>query len=417
MKDRRAPVLADVSNALQVYLLLFSTVIIIAESCTDLQRMLPRLLATAAVFVAFALVARLTDSKVIIILSAVLLPIGCTALGGSFAECALLAVMGLAALACCLVIRRRTRRDGVEYKGMFFLVMLFPVLILISDTLGQQTAGDWQYGCSLLYLPLCIVSWHLSRSEYSLQVFDGRTAQPISLIRRRTYGTLLTVLTLVLLGSLLLPGRGGENVLYTIFRVTILGFLLLVVKATDWIPGCFTEPPAVISELAPVDEQSDVSAALPGVPDKEPNTTLLYIVYGVVGVVLLVLLVRLAVRFIKVAARMTRSLLGARGEQVTDAKMTEYDTVEHIDRSELDNRREPLRARTASERVRRIYKKRVERILEGTEGEITSCTPDEIAALCEEKGEDIRELTALYKKARYTDRCTAQDVRAARRLV
>jgi len=42
-------------------------------------------------------------------------------------------------------------------------------------------------------------------------------------------------------------------------------------------------------------------------------------------------------------------------------------------------------------------------------------TTAEIESLCRKKGEDVSKLTALYRKARYSKNCTAEDVKEARR--
>lgn len=404
MKDNRSPVIADVLYSLQWFLVALAVCVTFSERISsDPFSLCSRLITTSAAYAVVALTVRLTDIipiRIVIPLAAVA---GCTLMGQTTAERIVFCGMGIVACVCGFVIHLRTRREEMQYSDMFVFTALLALFSVVSWRTGDTFVNRWVNVISAVFLPLCVAVWYIGRLSKSLSLFSRRTDQPVGRIRSRMRGTIFTVFMLVLLVSLLLPQSNGSSIFTVIFKAATAIIVWLVWSLLSRLPTCSTSmsvPSGGYSDSAP--PAADYGAGW--------EIYILYLGAAVLFIVFVVWSVKCVVRFIR---NIISEFLSPH-DRLSKTRTSGYDTVEKLER-ERRERPKPFSPQSNAQKVRRIYKKRIASILGDSVGNIAALTPDEIAEKCREKNEDISALTALYKKARYTKSCSAQDVESARR--
>lgn len=400
MKDNRAPLIADICFSLQWYLLVLSVCVVIAYSIvSDPMQTCVRLIPAAAVYAAVAMTVRLVRQRVLRMLIPAALCVGCVMLGSGVAEYILLAVLAGMAAVCGAVLHFKVDRDSGHYSGMLYFCPVLAVLSMIIWRAGMSQALTWINVISLLYLPLCAVSWMSVRSARALAVFDGRADQPLKKINKSMNRLMLAVVAVILLVSLVLPQYSEDSLLSGLAAVcfALLGGAAYLLASL--LPSCTYQEegePTVYENMT--------------APEAADNSVTRIIVM----VLLTALILWLAVRLFGVLRRIIAGYLRRSG-RLEETEEVLVDTVEKIQPA-ANASEEKTSGRSNAAKIRRIYRRRIKAILGDDRALRDSLTTAEIASLCRKKGQDVTELTALYRKARYAQNCTAEDVRAAKRL-
>ncbi len=407
MKSNRTPVMADVVYSLQWFLAVLAVCAIISDMSTgDAFSFCTRALPCAAAFVLSALIVRLSRSAILRAAIPALAAAGCIFLGRTAGECIALALVGFAAIVCGFFIHFNMKKGVTQYGGMFVIAVILALLPVAAEYAGWDTAQPWLSVISAVYLPLCVAIWYLGRLTGALAVFSRRADQPIELINKRMYSTVITTVVLVLLAAMLIPQAGGGSLLSVVLNAMLRVAVWIVVFIAKLLPVFYPsdpEFPEEIEESVPVFDNTG-GGSLIGI----------YIMYFAAAALFIFIFGWLIASAAKLIKKIVSDYL-TQGELGAELAISETDTVEKIDRT-LNSGSDRREGRTNAGKIRRIYKKKISAILDVKDSTLSSLTPDEIAALCAEKGENIAALTLLYKKARYTNSCTADDLKAARRL-
>lgn len=203
--------------------------------------------------------------------------------------------------------------------------------------------------------------------------------------------------------------------------ISLLRFLFsLLPKGTEMEEETVTILPQESSPFMPFE----------GLEATEPSVfmRIMEILFSALAVALIAALLLIAiVRLV----RWIRDVFSGRKESVGDADEILEDRIEKLERQEDKDREKKhatiweraQRAVSPQERIRRIYKKAIEKKLSSLEekerGELTSAkTPREwCIRLFPEQEQKALEFAGLYEKARYSSRlCGAEDVKRARKL-
>lgn len=406
VKDNRARITVDILYSLQWFLLALTLCVTLSYRISDEPfAFCARVIPTAAVFAAVAFSVRITDFIPIRIIVPLAGIVCCILLGQTTAEKIALGLVGVSATVCGVVITLRAGRDKVHCNDMFIFTAVLALFAVVARRSHNYQIASWIDVISAIYLPLCVAAWYINRLANALFVFNRRTDQPTDLIHRRMHSTILSVSLLVLLTALLLPQSDGSSLLTVIFKAGVAIITRLIMYILDRLPTCVTS----------------LSVPSPGYGDSPPlagygydSSWEMYLLYIAAAVLLITLVVWAIVHIVRFVRNIISSFLSSRSG-TRHIRTSGYDTVERLDPPEKV-RSSPLFARSNAEKIRAIYKKRISAILGGSLSGLHSLSPNEIAELCREKGENIDELTKLYKKARYTTICTDDDVKAARRL-
>lgn len=405
VKDNRAPVIVDIFYSMQWFLLSLAVCVTISYAAMEHPfEFCIGLLPAAAAFAAVALAVRLTDIIAIRATVPLLAIVGCILLGNNTYERILCGAVGAAAAVCGLVIHFRARKDSPQYNDMLFLSLPLALLTVFTWRNGQHSASQWLSMIAVVYLPLCIAVWFINRLSNSLSVFSNQVGQPIRHIRKRMSGILLTAVMIVLLISLLLPQSNGSSLLTIVLKTGLAVIIWLFTFIVSHLPNCSISPgspPNLIGD-------SYYSAQY-----SEGSMWEIYLLYFAAAVMFISLVVWAVKSLIRIIRHIIEGFLRQNDAQ-TRTRISGYDTIEKLEPPQK-KAMDIFAGRSNAQKVRHIYKKRIGALL-GSRTDLGSLTPSEIAALCSEKGEDVTQLTELYKKARYTKSCTAEDVNFARRL-
>jgi len=281
-------------------------------------------------------------------------------------------------------------------------------LFLFMDILAKhgeyQTAMRWISMISALYLPLSIVVWFLAGLHNTTDFFAERSKQSLGIINRRMSRVIVSVAMVVMLVALLLPQADGNSLFSGLCNILLEVLVWVVVFITKLIPIFYTD--------IPDDPHSDGKPTY--TPDDSNGSEWGSVIYVLAAAFFAVIALWFIISIINAIRRGLQNYMQSDGTVKSD-EVADTDTVEKLERPKSEVYDRQYR-RSSAAKVRRIYQKRVISILGNSQSELDSLAPDEITAACMEKGEDISQLTMLYKKARYTESCTAEDLKLARRL-
>ena len=406
MKSNRTPVIADVLFSLQCFLIVLAVTVLIAGRVhEDFNRLCLKMLPCAAAYVIAALTARLVRNVPLRLIIPVAAAAGCVALGNNPAEYIIFAAAGVIAVCCGVFINTRSRSGSAPYNFMFILSLLFVFMSITAERNHSSAVSFWINMISALYLPLCVAGWFASKLNDSTSLFRERADQPLKIINRRMRAVIISAVMIVLIVLLVLPQSNGYSLLSDMLQAVLKVVVWVVVFIAKLLP---------VFRVYPDEEEpeEDEILQLPDTSDgRDPDMIVIYIMAALMVTGLVVWIIVTIIRAIK---RMIGDYIKA-GDIVKNEDMLSMDTIERIKPERL-NGVERRQRRSNAAKVRKIYKKRVMGILKGSRNELGNLAPDEIAAVCAQKGEDISELTQLYKKARYARACTDEDVRLARSL-
>lgn len=404
VKGNRSPVIVDVLYSLEWFLLVFSGCVpFIYARCEQPLSLCMRLLPAILLYIASALITRLIKQPVLRIALPFAAAAACVFIGRNTTECALLAVLGIFSVVCCFIIHFRMYRGSPRYNNT---LLLLPVLIVMAFVLGKfdmHDAASCTYFIMAVFLPIFIAVWYINKFAVSVSIFTQRADQPIKRISRNMYKTIGTVVLIVLFITLLVPQSNGINLLFSLIETGLAGILAVII---------------LIAELLAVPVSEDIAdefGALQAQPLDMGNDSMwdVYLLYALAAIILIFLTVSAITMLVKLLRYLFSGFMHYDGKAAPETNGS--DTVEKIERHR-ENRSSERLGRTNAGKIRRIYKKRISSVLGDSLGRLSSYTPSEIAVLCRKKGEDISELTALYKKARYTNDCTEDDVKKAKQL-
>ncbi len=414
MKKGRAPVIVDVLFSLEWFIL-------VAVSLTPFLYFyfslisadpMPLMLKIALCSVAYVFVALATRTEkftALRLIVPVLAVAGCVLMGQNILEYIILGVVGVMAAGCGLMIYFRLEQGSQTYSGMFFLIGLLVVMAVIAQMLempyeAKVAASTWVAIFSALYLPMCIASNLLLSLQDALCIFKGRSEQPVTPVKSRITKVIAVCAVLVFVLLMVLPQFGGASLLSNMF----VGSYYLGLSAFATLFSVLAKPGDIdgIEEMVESGQES-----LPPL-EEAPWQTWLGLAFVIAAFTpLFIWLICVVFRFIK---NSILSLLG-RNVPVKEKFNARYDTVEKLE-AVVQVKEDKRTAKSNAAKVRRIYRKRITSILGRDRDLRNSLTPAEIVRLCRKHGEDVTELTRLYHKARYTQACTDEDVKAAQKL-
>jgi len=398
--NQRVPIVADICYSLQWYMIVLAACTIIAYCCMEAPAMVcVRLLPVAAAYAAMAVIVRITCPFAIRLLVPVVLVAGCTMMGTRPGEYIIIGAAAFMAVVCGVVMHLKVNMDSSHYFDMIFFCPVFAIASVIMWKAGAHEAVMWINVISVLYLPIGIISWMLVRYSRALAVFNDRPDQPIKMIKRRMNRYIFVIVLAVLLISVMVPQVTGESLLGGIADLFLVLLGGTFIGLSKMLPSCTDTG----NEGGGLAENTDPLSG-------PPSGYLFY--YILAGVLLAAIIAALTIALVKLLRRILAGYRNGKGKNLDNA--TQNDMVEKIlSASGLSN--DKGSGRNNSAKIRRIYKKRIASILRGNKALRSSMTTAEIESLCRKKGEDVSKLTALYRKARYSKNCTAEDVKEARR--
>ena len=411
MKDSRAPVIVDVLYSLEWFVLVSTSLIPFLYMGMGTPRGLcAKLMITSAAYVACALAMRVRSAAVVRFVVPAAAAVGCVLLGSTTTEKIILGVSAAMAIVCGNVIFFGLRQGSQAYSGMLFLSALLAVMAFISrrlemSQLASDEAAVWVAALSALYVPLCIASVLLNRLQDALCIFEGRSEQPVTPVKKRVGGLIFLCAAVVFVVMLAIPQAAGGSFLGRFLRdgaYLLVGILIILMNS------CHTESGEPPEEMMP-------ESMMGAMPPQEVSSWDQYLLSIIAAAILLAAIVAGIVGLVRVIRNAVLSLLSADKGLRQSRSLSGYDTVERINAEERKNG-EKKTGRDNASKIRRIYKKRISAVLGSEKSLRGSLTPSEIARLCKAKGEDVSKLTALYCKARYTRSCTDEDLKTARRL-
>lgn len=406
MKDNRAPVAVDILYSLEWYLIAFSVCVPFIYSLGDDPLSLcMRLLPSALLFIVSALVTRLVKHPAL----RIALPFAAAAanvfFGRNMLECILIALLGIFSIICGFVIHFTLRRGSSRYNSMLLIIPPLIVMALILTKFEMHSAATCVNFIMAVFLPIYVAVWYLNKLVYSVSIFTERGGQPISRIKKRMYGVICASALIVLFITLLVPQSNGVSFLAAITETAVAGVFAVLIAVLEKLPFRVSDSDEFTEEL---------SGSFQPPISLDDSVWDIYLLYTLAALILIILIISAIVMLV----RLIRYLVeGFMKHDISPGKVehADGDIVEKIERPAADDSRSRL-GKTNAGKIRRIYKKKVSSVLTDSRGRLSSLTPNEISALCRRKGVDITELTKLYKKARYTNCCTEDDVKAAKRL-
>ncbi|MBE6759249.1 MAG: hypothetical protein E7554_04060 [Ruminococcaceae bacterium] len=416
MKDSRAPekratVMVDVLFSIEWFLLVSGCIIpFLYLGMEDPLPLCSKIMLCGIAYVVVALAMRAEKLPFLRIVVPILAVLGCILIGHSLVERIVLAAVGMMAAIIGLVIFFRLERGSQGYLGMTFCSVILIVIALVARKLpmsaeASNAAVTWVAVISAVYIPLCLATLFLNNLQDALSIFRGRSEQPVNPIRKRMVRVISGTAVLLAIVLLVIPQDTGASLLGGLFRD---GALIGVGLFSKLMSACAT--PVEIGEDEVV---SDIGTAP---PPAEESLLSQYLMAGVAVIILVGLAIAVILGLVRLVRRVVLDMLN-KDSVVREEAVAKYDTVEKIERPVEDKKEEnKYAARTNAAKVRRIYRKRITSILGKDKNLRNSLAPDEIARLCTKKGEDVTELTRLYKKARYTLECTDEDLKAAQKL-
>jgi len=402
VKDNRAPLIADICLSLQWFMLIFSVFVIIgAKNMDNLMSFCLRGLVLAVAYVLMAVTVHCVRPALLRLLIPLAVLTGSVFLGTTIGERVCYGIIGAMAAVFGIVLFYRVNRESTIYTDMFYFAAIPMLVAIIAWKFEMNEALRWINIISAIYLPVGVVSWMTARSASALVIFSQRADQPLKRINGAVVRRAFTVAFIVLFVSLALPQVNDDSLLMGALKMIAVLILSLLMSLARITPSCGESGGEKVEAGEMYIPESDT------VTD---NSVFYIIAYAVLAAVV----VLIAVMIIRFVCRAIKGYLQGSGMSGKDIR-NNSDVVEKLERQE-DGEKSGRSGRSNAAKVRRIYKKRVSSILGKEKVLRDSLTSSEIMALCRRKGEDISELTALYRKARYSQNCTAEDVNSAKRL-
>ncbi|MBE6754115.1 MAG: DUF4129 domain-containing protein [Ruminococcaceae bacterium] len=328
--------------------------------------------------------------------------------------CTALALTGYIA-----ALLERKAYSNVNRKPTKFLLclqwMAVPMaLFLFCSLAGLTDCSRRLFVCSVIFLPLTVGAYLNEGIENGLAAFESRSTQPMEVVQTRLRPFATLAVSLTALGAMLVPYSNGMSLMKIIISALKDVFLIVFGGLSTLLSLLLKESP-VEEEI--IEEELELGFPMQAAESNSNEIILAVLGFVVFTVLAAVIIVRL-VKFIIFLVRKYTELMKMRRSVVSEKTVSQYDTFELLD-PEMLKRNRPKRSLLLSseEKVRLCYRRKIRQLsgrygikLNGSE------TPDEIAAITAQKGCDITALTALYKKARYSRSCTADDVKEAKRL-
>lgn len=404
MKDNRAPVMVDVLYGIESFLLVFAALVpFIFRRQEDPILLCMRLLPAAVLYIIVVLITRLVRQPALRLALPFAAAVACVLTGRTTVEYVLLTIFGVFSVVCGFVIHFRMHRGSQRYNNMLLAIPVLAVMSIILSKFEMHDAAACVCLIMAIFLPIFIAVWYLNRFADSMSIFTMRTDQPIDRISKRMYKTIGTAVLLILFIALLVPQSNGVSFLVSLIEIGIAGIISLFIFIAGLIP--VSESETLADEFGSVYAQPlDMG---------EESVWDVYLLYALAAIILIILIVFAVSSLIKLLKYLFSGFI--QHDVKPAPENSGSDTIEKIAHRGEKRTVERL-GRTNAGKIRRIYKKRVASILGKSAEHLKSLTPSEILVLCRRKGEDISELTALYKKARYTNSCTEDDLKKAKQL-
>lgn len=409
MTDRQPGAITAVIGSLRIFLIMFSAAVIIFSSLdpagTNAQFFLTLFTAAAFIFTAFSAVK--IKSHIIFGVTLIIAAVYCALIAQTTAQLVIFLIMAVAADFTACFFRWRINSLPPESASFVIELIIFILLLTLSDAICTEGQSLWVFICAVMFITLSVAyrfSIHISSTLGSI---SGKTTQPIGVIRRKTVGSALAVIMIIFIAALALP-RNGVSVIFVVIQWAAGGFAYAVIYLFSKLSALFFSGSGDVSFM----QQAPEYAAA------QSSSTLEIIISAIVFSGFACIAVTLAAKIIKWLAALIKRMLVLLNHGSYDntgrVYASKFDTIEKLNPSETAHASFGRRKLTSVDKVRRIYKSRVEELR--TAGvKITGAeTPDEILELARKKGCDITELTELYKRARYFDKCSSDDVKRAK---
>jgi len=405
VKDKRAPVIVDVLYSLEWYLLAFAVCVpLIYSLSSNPLSLCIRLLPAAFLYIISALSTRLVKQSVLRIIIPFAAAAGFIFIGRSALEYALLAVLGIFSVVCCFVIHFLLCKGSSKYNNMLLIIPPLIIMAFILTKFELHAAASCINLIMAFFLPIFAAIWYLNKLVYSVSIFSDRGGQPISRINSKMYRIIFSAALIVLFITLLVPQSNGVSFLAAITKTGVAGILALLVLILEKLPFNVSETDEFIEETAGF--QPPIAL--------DDSVWDIYLLYALAALVLIAFIISAVIILVRIIKYLVKGFM-KHDAPLQKTENTNGDIIERIEKTAKDSTDSRLGSTNAG-KVRKLYKKRVYAVLGNSPGRLDSLTPNEISALCRKRGEDITELTKLYKKARYTNSCTEDDVKAAKKL-
>ena len=321
---------------------------------------------------------------------------------------------------------KKIRSDEMGMDVMFPVAfgVLILVLYLVDQKQGEGTCEDFLFYVLVLFLVGYLAHYFLDRFIYYIEM-NNRTTENIPAGSVFCSSAALAGGFLAFTGTLIMFGAKGEmlgRIGAAIYQTVIMAlrFLFSMPKGG--------QEEAEISEILP--ESGDQAMPWAEMEAVEPSV-FLKILEKILGIVMVAMLTVLLLAAVVKLVRFIREIFLRKRAELGILEEAWQDRVEKLVRHEGPGKKKEQanlwekvkKAASPEERIRRIYKKEIQKrvaVFEGKEKEklTVSSTPREwCRILFSEKEGAALEFAALYEKARYGHLCCGgEDVKRARKL-
>ncbi len=322
---------------------------------------------------------------------------------------------------------KKIRSDEMGMDVMFPVAfgVLILVLYLVDQKQGEGTCEDFLFYVLVLFLVGYLAHYFLDRFIYYIEM-NNRTTENIPAGSVFCSSAALAGGFLAFTGTLIMLGAKGEmlgRIGAAIYQTVIMALRFLF----SMLPKGGQEE-AEISEILP--ESGDQAMPWAEMEAVEPSV-FLKILEKILGIVMVAMLTVLLLAAVVKLVRFIREIFLRKRAELGILEEAWQDRVEKLVRHEGPGKKKEQanlwekikKAASPEERIRRIYKKEIQKrvaVFEGKEKEklTVSSTPREwCRILFSEKEGAALEFAALYEKARYGHLCCGgEDVKRARKL-
>ncbi len=322
---------------------------------------------------------------------------------------------------------KKIRSDEMGMDVMFPVAfgVLILVLYLVDQKRGEGTCEDFLFYVLVLFLVGYLAHYFLDRFIYYIEM-NNRTTENIPAGSVFCSSAALAGGFLAFTGTLIMFGAKGEmlgRIGAAIYQTVIMALRFLF----SMLPKGGQEE-AEISEILP--ESGDQAMPWAEMEAVEPSV-FLKILEKILGIVMVAMLTVLLLAAVVKLVRFIREIFLRKRAELGILEEAWQDRVEKLVRHEGPGKKKEQanlwekvkKAASPEERIRRIYKKEIQKrvaVFEGKEKEklTVSSTPREwCRILFSEKEGAALEFAALYEKARYGHLCCGgEDVKRARKL-